>query len=201
VTEASGAVLENACTSPPRSLDPAATAEGIAWIGDLLAHLELRWGCFHIEARHDGSHWDLIEVNPRMGGSLISPSVRELNGEAGLLDLWLDLLLAPADPGRPARLSFRADGTTPAPYATFFRVFFAEPGRIARIGVSDDLPLAPVLTQILLTEGETVEPRSREVFLGQLLWRFPLADRDRLLPELERASAHALDVRYEPVTR
>ncbi|MGW1837899.1 ATP-grasp domain-containing protein [Streptomyces sp. BBFR2] len=201
VTETGGAVLENACTSPPVSAGPERTAAGLAWVTGLLAHLDLRWGCFHVEARFDGSRWDLIEINPRVGGSLISPSVRELNGEAGLLDLWLDLLLEPVDRGRLRRLSFRPDGTPPTPHATFFRVFFAEPGRIEHIGVADDLPLAPALAQILLGEGDTVEPRSREVFLGQMLWRFPLAERDRLLPELERASAHAVDVRYGPLPR
>ncbi|MEU2063705.1 ATP-grasp domain-containing protein [Streptomyces sp. NPDC013455] len=201
VTETSGAVLENACTSPPVSVGPGATAAGLAWVSALLAELGLNWGCFHIEARHDGDRWDLIEINPRVGGSLISPSVRELTGETDLLGLWLDLLLsatgtAPDQRDRLRRLSYRADGTTPAPNATFFRVFFAEPGLITGIGVADGLPLAPAVTQILLKEGELIEARAREVFLGQLLWAFPAADRDRLLPALTEASATAVTVTY-----
>ena len=202
LTETAGAVLEDACVSPPYSVDRARTAEGIGWVTGLLAHLDLRWGCFHIEARHDGSRWDLIEVNPRVGGALISPSVRELNGEAGLLDLWLDVLIHPAEKSRERLrpLSYGPDGTPPTDRATFFRVFFAEPGRITRIAVADDLPLAPVVEQILLSEGDTVEARSREVFLGQLLWRFPLTERDDLLPKLVQVSEHALNVRYTQPT-
>ncbi|NEB00236.1 ATP-grasp domain-containing protein [Streptomyces sp. SID13726] len=198
LTETAGAVLEDACVSPPYSVDRAVTAEGITWLTALLAHLDLRWGCFHVEARHDGSRWDLIEVNPRVGGALISPSVRELNGEASLLDLWLDVLTHPAERSRERLrpLAYAPDGTPPTDRATFFRVFFAHPGRITRIGLAEDLPLAPVVEQILLKEGDTVEPRSREVFLGQLLWRFRLDERDVLLPRLVQVSEHAIEVRY-----
>jgi hypothetical protein len=81
VTETAGTVLEDSCTSPPYSIDQTATAAGINWVRAMFAHLDLNWGCFHVEARFDGSRWDLIEINPRVGGSLISHSVKALNGE------------------------------------------------------------------------------------------------------------------------
>ncbi|MCX4527048.1 ATP-grasp domain-containing protein [Streptomyces sp. NBC_01551] len=206
VTETAGAVLENACVSPPGSLGPADLAAGRAWVLGLLAHLDLRWGCFHIEARHHEGRWELIEVNPRVGGSLISHSVKALVGTDDLLGLWIDLLLAAARPGpdalgvwnrRLAEISYRPDGTSPARRATFFRVFFGERGRIARIALAEDLPARPVVAQILAKVGDLIDSEAREVFLGQLLWSMPLDERERLLPELIRASHDAIEVQYE----
>ncbi|MET9834559.1 ATP-grasp domain-containing protein [Streptomyces sp. NPDC006385] len=208
VTEAADTVLENACVSPPHAVGQDDLARGLAWVREVLAHFELRWGCFHIEARYDGSHWDLIEINPRVGGALISPSVRELTGQAGMLDLWTDALLAAA--GGPSRraafrdrlaaLAYAQDGSTPTRTATFFRVFFAEKGRIEHLGPREDLPLRPTVTQLLLKAGDVVDAAAREVFLGQLLWSFPREESTARLAELARTSAHALDVRYADAT-
>lgn len=201
VTETAGTVLENACVSPPTSLSREETAAGIRWVANVLFVLGLRWGCFHVEARHAPSGWDLIEVNPRVGGSLISPSVAELTGGPGLLDLWLDSLLTAHRPAAYLRtlksLSYAPDGTPRSANATFFRVFFADPGTIRAVGPNDDLPLRPVLSQVLLKAGDVVESSSREVFLGQVLWRMDRADRDTILPELLPASERAIEIAYE----
>ncbi|MBR8302804.1 ATP-grasp domain-containing protein [Burkholderia dolosa] len=203
LTELDGTVLEDSCTSPPHSLSRAQTAAGIAWIGALLAELRLDWGCFHIEARFDGIRWELIEVNPRVGGALISRSVKALNGQAGVLELWLDLMVSQtaAVPSKAyvdtlAALSYHADGTPPTPDATFFRVYFAVPGRIERIDVQPTDP-PPLLTQVLLKPGDEIEPAAREVFLGQILWHLPRERRDRELEHLLRVTADTLAVRYQ----
>ncbi|WP_414449035.1 acetyl-CoA carboxylase biotin carboxylase subunit family protein [Burkholderia sp. 22PA0099] len=203
LTERDGTVLEDSCTSPPHSLSDAQNAAGIAWIGEVLAELALDWGCFHIEARFDGARWDLIEVNPRVGGALISRSVKALNGQASVLELWLDLLVSQADEvPSPAYLdtlasvSYRADGVPPGTSATFFRVYFAEPGRIERIDVEPTDP-PPLLTQILLKPGDEIEPAAREVFLGQILWHLPRERRDAELPRLLAVTADTLAVRYQ----
>ncbi|MER5746038.1 ATP-grasp domain-containing protein [Streptomyces sp. NPDC002225] len=205
VTETAGTVLENACTSPPVSIGAAERAAGIGWVRRILTELGLEQGCFHIEARYDasrpdGERWDLIEINPRVGGSLISHSTRELTGGVSLLDLWIGSLLPDAGDGFPERLaalSYTADGETPTENATFFRVFFAEKGRIASVRVNEELALAPVVTHLLLKAGDTVDATAREVFLGQLLWRFPRGETDQVLPGLTRASTHAIDIEYE----
>ncbi|MCP3819184.1 ATP-grasp domain-containing protein [Streptomyces sp. A3M-1-3] len=207
VTETAGTVLENACTSPPVSISAEECAAGIDWVRRMLSQLELRWGCFHIEARHHESRWDLIEINPRVGGSLISYSTKELTGGVSLLDLWIDLLLSASKADSTvapeefldyvSALSFTADGETPTANATFFRVFFAEKGRIKSVRLNGDLPLEPVVAHVLLKAGDTVESTSREVFLGQLLWQYPRSESDRLFPELTRASEHAIDIQYD----
>jgi hypothetical protein len=206
VTETSGTVLENACTSPPLSIPARDVAAGVDWVSRLLAHLALDWGCFHVEARHHASRWELIEINPRVGGSLISPSVRALTGGWDLLSLWLDSLLT-ALPGRDdaarafrellERLAYAPDGTAPGAEATFFRVFFAEPGTVLHVGLNPELTMPPLVSQILLKPGDTVTTDVREVFLGQLLWRLPRAERDARLPELVGLSRDAIVLDYD----
>lgn len=196
LTEANGTVLEDSCTSPPVSICARHCAQGIAWLRAVFARLALDWGCFHVEARFDGTRWDLIEINPRVGGSLISPSVKALNGDANLLDLWLHVLLdADGAHASLSRLAYTGEGETPSPNATFFRVYFASPGRIEEIQINP-LPRAPVVTQVLLKAGDEVDPASREVFLGQLLWSMTRAERDAELDALLAASADAIAVRY-----
>ncbi|MEQ5840644.1 ATP-grasp domain-containing protein [Paraburkholderia acidicola] len=196
LTEANGTVLEDSCTSPPVSITAHQCAAGIAWLGSVFAHLALDWGCFHVEARFDGARWDLIEINPRVGGSLISPSVKALTGDANLLDLWLGVLLDPDGAHASlARLTYAADGHAPGSNATFFRVYFASPGRIEEIQLNP-LPRAPIVTQVLLKSGDEVDPASREVFLGQLLWSMSRAERDAELDTLLATSADAIAVRY-----
>ena len=206
LTEAHGTVLEDSCTSPPASLSLRDVTAGLDWLSATFTHLGLDWGCFHVEARFDGARWDLIEINPRVGGSLISHSVKELNGEASLLDLWLDLLLGQAGgiqfhtlTNRLARLAYAANGTPPTRAATFFRVYFASPGEIESIEVRPGRR-APVIQQVLLKPGDTVPDASREVFLGQLLWRLSRDERDATLADLLTESASAIDVRYRAIS-
>ncbi|WP_087499476.1 acetyl-CoA carboxylase biotin carboxylase subunit family protein [Pseudomonas sp. SID14000] len=204
VTETAETVLEDSCTTPPVSLNQAQIAAGLEWLGQVLDCLGLKWGCYHVEARFTGEHWDLIEINPRVGGSLISHSVEAVTGGQGMLSLWLDLLFASQDDAtaraalsqRLVRLGWRADGTTAQTTATFFRVYFATPGTLSSVTLTE-LPLAPVVTHILLKAGDVIPAHAREVFLGQLLWTFDRASQPTELKRLARISATALDIQYQ----
>ncbi len=204
VTELAGTVLENSCTSPPHSLDQQQCAAGIAWLRNVLDQLYLWWGCFHVEARFGNDRWDLIEINPRVGGSLISHSVRALTGECSMLELWLESLLAHsrADAAaqdaffqRLASFSFKEDGCPPNRAATFFRVYYAQPGRIEYVGARE-LSRVPAITHVLLKAGDEVTTSAREVFLGQMLWKLSIEDRDANLAQLARESEEAIEIRY-----
>lgn len=204
VTQTADTVLEDSCTTPPVSLDHTQIAAGLNWLKKILDCLELKWGCFHVEARFTGQYWDLIEMNPRLGGSLISHSVESVTHGHSMLSLWLDLLLASQDEPRErkklahnlAQYVWRMDGTSTQSTATFFRVYFARPGTLCSVTLNE-LPLAPVVKHILLKKGDVIPAHSREIFLGQLLWAF---DRSRQLLELEQLSTisrSALDIQYQ----
>ncbi len=203
VTETADTVLEDSCTTPPASLDQAQIAAGLHWLKNVLGCMDLKWGCYHVEARFTGQHWDLIEINPRVGGSLISHSVEAVTAGHSMLSLWLDLLLASQDDALPrealvqrlTQFGLQADGSRAQTTATFFRVYFAKPRTLSSVTLND-LPLAPVVKHILLKAGDVIPAHAREVFLGQLLWTF---DRDHQATELERLarlSATALDIQY-----
>lgn len=204
VTETADTVLEDSCTTPPASLDQAQIAAGLQWLKNVLSCMELKWGCYHVEARFTGQHWDLIEINPRVGGSLISHSVEAVTDGHSMLSLWLDLLLASQDDARPrealvqrlAQLGWSADGTSEQSVATFFRVYFAKPGTLSSVTLNA-LPLDPVVQHILLKAGDVIPAHAREVFLGQLLWTFDRTTRTAELERLASISATALDIRYQ----
>lgn len=205
VTETAATVLEDSCTTPPASLDQAQIAAGLQWLKEVLACMALKWGCYHVEARFSGQHWDLIEINPRVGGSLISHSVEAVTHGHSMLSLWLDLLLASQDDTalredlvrHLAQFEWQADGTSAQSVATFFRVYFAEPGTLSSVTLNP-LPLAPVVQHVLLKAGDVIPAHAREVFLGQLLWTFESANRATELERLATISATALDIRYQP---
>lgn len=204
VTETAETVLEDSCTTPPASLDQTQIAAGLRWLGDVLACMDLKWGCYHVEARFTGEHWDLIEINPRVGGSLISHSVAAVTEGNSMLSLWLDMLLASRDDARPrqalaerlGQFEWRADGSTEQTVATFFRVYFAHPGTLSSVTLTP-LPHAPVVQHILLKAGDVIPAHAREVFLGQLMWTFDRANQAEELGRLASISASALDIRYQ----
>ncbi|MNR12666.1 hypothetical protein D3C85_1290340 [compost metagenome] len=197
-------MLEDSCTTPPVSLDQAQIVAGLHWLENVLGCMELKWGCYHVEARFTGQHWDLIEINPRVGGSLISHSVEAVTHGHSMLSLWLDLLLASRDDAqqrkdlvqRLVQYGWRADGTSAQSLATFFRVYFARPGTLRSVTLNE-LPLAPVVKHILLKAGDVIPAHAREVFLGQLLWTFEQAKQASELERLVSISATALDIQYQ----
>jgi biotin carboxylase len=197
VTESGRTVLEDSCTSPPISVDANAIAQGINWVRKLLQQLSLDDGCFHVEARFDRKQWELIEINLRLGGSLISQSVKTLNEEAGLLELWLDLLLTGCElEDKLRRLSYPDSGVAPGENATFFRIYFAESGRIVRTEIVPT-KRSPAVTQILLKDGDDVSDVSREVFLGQMLWKLARSEQSTEVPILLQESRTSVRVHYE----
>jgi predicted ATP-grasp superfamily ATP-dependent carboligase len=189
VTSSGETMLEDGCVSPPRNLEAGALIAGYAWLEEVASMLALDEGCFHIEARCQGQKWELIEINPRIGGSLIAQSVAVQTGGIGLLDMWLACLLD-ATEGEFERWGEQRRRTA---IGTLFRVFFAPTGKIARIRTSSTSP-APLIEHILLHEGDVVAQSSREVFLGQCLWTFDLNGESAEYERLFLATQDALSV-------
>lgn len=151
--------LENACVCPPTSLDCTEVDLGGAHVERCLAALGANTGVYHVEARFErGRGWEIVEVNPRIGGSYIVASTRQHSG-VDLLEHWIDLLLGGSgEPAAPARRS------------TFFRVFYGESGRqIARL-VRRPGRIEVLEDKLLASEGEVLPDVDREIFVGQALW-------------------------------
>lgn len=172
VDESGTAVLENACVAPPIHLDEVQLRKARTWIARIFQHLHLQWGCYHLEARCYNDHWEVIEINPRVGGSLISPSVSLLTQGVSMTQLWLDNLLYQEHKEKlqqKARLSKFDQGTEthqPTLMSSYFRVYFAQPGRIRAIH-QENCFLEPDLVQVSLKANTEVVETAREVFLDR----------------------------------
>ncbi|MEN2427707.1 ATP-grasp domain-containing protein [Chromobacterium vaccinii] len=197
VTEQEHTVLEECCVSPPLDWEPSQADGARQWLQAVLHGCGADWGCFHLEARLCASGWELIEINPRVGGSLISPSVAVQCDGRNLLDFWLKQLLA-ADFGQQLQAGSELaalDSEYPRRRASFFRAYFCRPGTIDSIERNEH-PHAPDQLQCFLQSGQTITEGAREVFLGQALWSFDYQSRHEVIPELLRASSRTLVAHY-----
>lgn len=203
LNEQHGATLEVACVSPSVSISEEAIQQGEAFIRRCLRVLGVTTGCYHIEARFDGERWEIIEINPRIGGSFINQSVRVTTDGECLLDLWLRTLLAR---DAEARESLQAQLATKSllsvrgrerVHGSFFRVYFGEPGR--RIAEVTSQPMEPAaeLMRVLVPVGTLLPTSSRELFVAQMMWRMKRSSMETELATLQKLSAHALEIRYE----
>ncbi|MBW4565629.1 MAG: ATP-grasp domain-containing protein [Mojavia pulchra JT2-VF2] len=202
VDESGSAVLENACVAPPISLDEIQLKKARAWIEPIFQHLQLQWGCYHLEARCYNDHWEVIEINPRVGGALISPSVSILTLGISMTQLWLNNLLYQIDEeqlqqkNQLAKFDLGTVTYQPSPMSSYFRVYFAKPGRIRTIQ-QNICCLEPDIVQVSLKAGTEVVETVREVFLGQILWAIPENKKNQLLPKLIAESRNTIQVDYE----
>jgi hypothetical protein len=183
-------------------LDNVQLLEARAWIIKILQHLKLQWGCYHLEARCHNNNWEIIEINPRVGGALISQSVKVLTQGISMTQLWLDSLLYQEPEEqlqqkvRLATFDLGTDSYQPTPMTSYFRVYFAKPGRIKEI-TRGRCSLEPKLVQVSLKTGTEVVETAREVFLGQILWAIPQDQKQELLSKLITESRSAIQVAYE----
>jgi biotin carboxylase len=197
LTETESSVLEDACVSPPLGWDRKKHEAASAWVNMVLGALGAAWGCFHIEARLTPQGWELIEVNPRAGGALISQSSAAQHGGRSLLDQWLDVLLDQQGPDACRLQGALADQARgyPTGRAAFFRVFYAQPGLITGIK-RNDMTRPPESLQCFLEPGTTVPAADREVFLGQALWTFEQQRSSDMVAHLLVESRSALEAEY-----
>lgn len=186
VTHTHSHVLEGACVSPPISLSPVQHAAGEQFISDCIKALKLEAGAYHIEAKcNQVGHWEIIEVNPRIGGAFIVPSTTLLSG-VNLLNAWIDQLLGL----RISRQEIRSQ-------RTFFRVYFGEAGKtVANISFNNQC-LPPSETQLSVRVGSQLPNTEREIFLGQALWYDVSGLNSEELNALMDHSTQNLNLEYE----
>lgn len=202
IDESGSAVLENACVAPPINLDEVQLKKARAWIEPIFQHLQLQWGCYHLEARCYNDHWEIIEINPRVGGALISPSVSILTLGISMTQLWLNNLLYQTDEEQLqqkkqlAKFDLGTGTYQQSPMSSYFRVYFAQTGRIRTIQ-QNICCLEPDLVQVSLKTGTEIVETAREVFLGQVLWAIPQDKKNELLPKLITESRNTIQVDYE----
>jgi len=190
--------LENVSATPPVSLNSQQVQELSYWVKDVFRLFDIEYGCFHVEAKLDTTGWEIIEINPRVGGAYINESVEHVT-DYSLLNLWLRILTATNDSAGSITALLRQLEVTNGPRdkGSFFRVFYAEPGRTIR-SLDFRNVLTPIHSKVLMTPGTHIPNSDRELYVAQGLWPWSgdIENPAELFASVS-ASAEELEVVYE----
>ncbi|MBO0820780.1 MAG: ATP-grasp domain-containing protein, partial [Nocardiopsaceae bacterium] len=190
--------LEVMSVSPPSSVSREAVLRGADFVARCLGELTGLGlaGVFHVEAKYweARDRWEIIEINPRMGGSLISDSVEALTGES-MLELWMTALaLTPAgEPALRARLerasqlrSLRDGG--PALATVFLSKYGRKGAVVESIDFSPTRP--PRVVKMHASAGTVLDHSDRAICLLDAMWT---VDSRELAREIDFLDGHATE--------
>lgn len=169
--------LEGGSISPPINLSEKHINQLSSWILDVFNSLGLNFGCFHVEAKLNFNNdiWEIVEINPRVGGSFISLSVEISTGKS-MLQHWIDLMLDFSNKKNIIDFSKSLKSTILEPSDTssfiFFRTYYAHSGTIKSIEIKNCSNGKLIESNIFLKEGDLIQQRAREQFAAQALWIF-----------------------------
>jgi len=195
--------LEKMSVSPPVSIDADTVARGAEFVTRCLAAAGLTAGAFHIEAKYCTAkrRWEMIEINPRMGGSLINASVQTVTG-CSMLALWVESLLASDAEARVlcerlravSQLSALREGR--ATTASLFLTRYGEKGRtIAALDIDFD-QRKPDVIKVHVEPGARLADADREIALVDALWRVDYARLAEEVDFLDRFADEHVRVTY-----
>ena len=195
--------LENACVCPPISLTAGDVSKASHWLDEVFLLLNINSGCFHVEAKYDNGQWEIIEINPRVGGSFISQSVEHFTNGHSLVNLWIKLLLQSTQEDAQysqllASLSVTGANLSPNQKATFFRVFYGEVGTVSSVE-QEPGRFPPLMTQVFVKEGDCFSVSHKENFVGQALWALDAKQLMQSYRQISQQSDSLIKVTYEPL--
>jgi hypothetical protein len=197
--------LEAMSITPPVSLDRETILAGARFVSQCLTTLGLSAGAFHVEAKYwtTRRRWEIIEINPRMGGSLINASVRTVT-ESSLLELWLETLLVKSDDtelrarlGRVSQIEALRCGQVSR--AAVFLSKYGEKGRTVESIEFSPPSRKPDIVKIHVEKGTALENSDRAICLMDALWQVEYPNLREEVEFLDRLANENFHVRYRPV--
>ncbi len=154
-----GFITENDVCTPTVSVSDKDLENGTNLIRSMFDRIGVNTGVYHVEMKCADGHWELIEINPRIGGSYIRQSTMESFG-IDLLKEWVLTLLKRKVSGETSRQS-----------GTYFQVYYCDPDHeILSVKEANGIP-SPYLIDKFLKEGDRTPGGKREIFAGQCLWK------------------------------
>jgi hypothetical protein len=203
--DSSGTTLETSNSLPAPRLSDEQQFAGEHFVDKCLSALQLREGCYHIEARHDPTdrHWDIIEINARMGGALINQSVGVFTGGLSMLELWVRTLCSVTDEARLAlrgqlgalRESTRRRDKSMEHGTVFFSRYGERNRTLEKLSI-DQLTPQPDIAEIPVREGTRLPDSERGIFILNALWKVRISDIANQLQGLSTMLDEKLVVRY-----
>ena len=189
-------ILENVDISPSLTFSKEQMIAGSNFVMQCLRCMELTEGAFHVEVRYDQSQdsWEIIEVNPRIGGGFINASVKEITQGTSALDAWLSVLTRKAtNKDVHSELALMHQNFSKPENATIGHYVFGVPGKIiTRLDVRSSVADPKVLSQHSKV-GDKLPDLSREIQVVEGLW---VSTPDELKGVLDQLNGGWVDVEY-----
>ncbi len=195
--------LESMSISPPISLSTETLREGERFVSECLIRMGLTQGAFHVEMKYWEAkrRWEIIEINPRMGGSLINASTERATG-ASILDLWLRTLLAQDAHGiaafhRQADAVAQLDrlGRDDAPAVVFISKYGKKGETVNSIDY-DTSGHTPDLLEFHVKPGTRLEDSDRAICVMDALWQVDRASLPAAVESIDRESDENFRITY-----
>ncbi|WP_206074688.1 ATP-grasp domain-containing protein [Pseudoalteromonas rubra] len=201
--ESMGTTLEVSNSLPASNLSDAEQRSGEAFVAACLKGLGLNQGAYHIETRFDRqrNHWEIIEINTRMGGALINQSVEVFTNGESFLKLWIELLCLHCN---RAQLKEKLAGLRESQrrasrdidFASVFISRYGEPGKTLTHLNIDRVSRQPDIIEIPVRVGTQLAASERGIFLCNALWRVTLNELPKSLETLPAMFDAGMEVGY-----
>lgn len=169
-------ILESVVVSPPVSVDSEIQDDLVRHITNCAAAIGISNGVFHVEIKYDmDTHVaEIIEFNPRIGGFLISDSVKAHTENKCLVNMWLASLTyqgATRDEMK-LRLEHISHNVLCPTNSTVQISQFGDRGQtIAEIGMQSCSP-EPSVTKYYVQAGSKLSEAEREIPIFDAMWTF-----------------------------
>ncbi|WP_233007923.1 ATP-grasp domain-containing protein [Rheinheimera faecalis] len=195
-------VLETAFLSPPIAPITQHWSLARAKIAEAMQVLGLENGVFHIEGRYDltAKHFDFIEINPRMGGSLINHSVEIVTQGYSMLTLWVQLMLVKSAEQKMAlkalleRLEYSSEHS---PVSSYIQIYYAESGKVIKTVEKKHCELEPKTFLIHMKEKMATPNSNREIFAAEGVWQISRTTREEEVVQLAKVCEPIFELSYQ----
>ena len=155
----------------PFAVSPSTKMDGLyselnQWVQDILHTLNIDRGCYHIEFKLTQNRvFELIELNPRVGGALIIESTEYISRH-NMIFLWTQTLLH-KNINLPLTISEQSQKSI---NSSAFRVYFSNTIGVVKNIQYSDISIKPFLCNVLVSTGSELVFDKSEQFLAQALW-------------------------------
>jgi hypothetical protein len=194
--------LETALLSPPICKIDQHWQRAKEYISQALKCLNVTDGVFHIEARYNPETdvLDFIEINPRMGGSLINVSIEILTKNHSMLTLWVKLLSAISEQQKSdlkAELLEIEKNSELSKFSSYLQIYFADSGKKIKRIHHNKCDIAPYKFCTHVTDDMLTADSNREIFAAEGIWSIPKIENKTRLNEITAICEPIFTLEYE----
>lgn len=157
------------CISPPQTMFNLQKAK--EWLNSVISVLGVTHGCYHIEFKSISKEiFEIVEVNPRIGGALILESTQQVSG-VNMLSWWIANISSTMNSIilKNQQLQPTIHKGKGIPFSAF-RVYFSNMvGILEHVAINHCKP-SPQKYDLLVQPGLKLSRKESEQYLAQALW-------------------------------